>query len=229
MSFPVSDTPASSSSSSFALNNAGNNGSNRPQLRKTSLFRRHSFNVAKDKQASASASSNNLDSSPARESSSSGWYEADIESEGGQRSNAAFDEAHSFSDSEGGATHQLPLRSRIRGLFGSFGKGRKKVHRSNSKRREHQVLCQQVSVNSTCSDVTDGGPMLKATLGEFTRQIESLSAKSEQEELFPRQKQQPAATTTYYTAHVTATSSTAKSMETSLDRSHHHHHIFSRS
>ena len=187
------------------------------------------------------------------------WYDGDVESEGGQRSScgggvsgAAFDEAHSFSDSEGGGGsgfHQLPLRSRIRGLFGSFGKGRKKVQRSGSKRRaateaigvsgDHQPLRLQASLDSALISapspypssapvLPDGGPILKATLGEFTRQIESLSAKSEEVDdqgatpstsslLLSRQNSsatnQSSGATTYYTAQVSVSSTT-----TSLDR-----------
>jgi len=187
-------TSATHSGSSPSLATGG-------KARKTSLFRRHSFNLGKEKSATPVGAEGDS-SSATRESSAattSAWYDGDVESEG-QRSSATADDTMggSFSDSEGGFHQQVPLRSRIRGLFGSFGKGRKRVQRTASKKPSpqenediatatcrRQPLRPQMSLDSARQrrDKEDQNALLKASLGEFTRQIESLSAKSEPEEL----------------------------------------------
>ena len=207
--------PSSSSSSSF---NNVNKPTSKPK--KTSLFRRHSFNLAnnnddrdgKDKSPPSTSSTYNLDTSN---------YDGDSERSNNNNNNK-IDEAYSYSDSEGGINNNnnfqaFPLRNRIRGLFGSFGKGgrSRKVQRSGSQnnKKQHQPLRQHLS-----ADPTTNSPVLKATLGEFTRQIESLSAKSEEPLMsnnYSRQISEPIYTPnnpTYYTAHVTTSTTSSNSL-----------------
>ena len=142
--------------------------------KKTSLFRRHSFSLVSSGSSVAAASSNkeaSPSSAATTESSSSSsqresglWYEGDIESDAQARI-SAYDDTYSFSDSEGG--FGVPLRNKLKGLWGSFGKGKRKVQRQNSiSKKKEEVNSDAQSINS---------PMLKATLGEFTRQIENLA------------------------------------------------------
>ncbi|TRY70606.1 hypothetical protein TCAL_02329 [Tigriopus californicus] len=143
-----------------------------PKGRKTSLFRRHSFSLIANKEKSpASECSSTLDSGSSRQGSSTLWYEGDLESDAGQKSSGhLYDESHSYSDSEGGF---LPLRHRLRGLLGSFGKGKKKIPRSGSGKRRIRV--EHIGSIEVKHAHDQNSPVLKAQLGEFTRQIESLS------------------------------------------------------
>jgi hypothetical protein len=168
----------------------GNTGT-RPK--KTSLFRRHSFSLIA---SSSSTNSSNKEKSPA---SSTGpaeltsshresglWYDGDVESDAGgvqhSRNSGVYDDAYSFSDSEGGF---LPLRNRLRGLLGSFGKGKRKVQRQGSlSKKKEQIAAATVETRNGTSS-----PILKATLGEFTRQIENL-ARTEANESDAQQRQQ---------------------------------------
>ena len=65
---------------------------------------------------------------------------------------------------------------------------------------------------SVDSVVSDGGPVLKATLGEFTRRIESLSARSEPQDLPNKRGEEDSSDVTYYTAQVTSVSASSSSV-----------------
>ncbi len=171
--------------------------------KKTSLFRRHSFSlIASSSSASSIGKEKSPSTGPLDSSSSSSqresslWYDGDVDSDagnghgsgavaaaaaaallhsGGGRPHGVFDEAtYSFSDSEGGFQ---PLRNRLRGLLGSFGKGKRKVQRQGSLTRQKDLPSPALATGDPSSN---SSPILKATLGEFTRQIESL-ARSEAE------------------------------------------------
>ena len=136
--------------------------------KKTSLFRRHSFSLV----ASGATSSNKettptsttTESSTSTSQRESGlWYEGDVESDAARIN--TFDDTYSYSDSEGGFGG--PLRNRLKGLLGSFGKGKRKVHRQNSLSKKKEEVNKDAHTGSS--------PILKATLGEFTKQIENLA------------------------------------------------------
>ena len=146
------------------------------------LLRRHSFSLIGTKE-----------NCPAPSDSSSVWYNDDEHAVHHKKQHAAFDE-NGFSDSEGGFQ---PFKNRLRGLFGSFGKGKRRP--AVKRRVDH-------SADSALEIAKVESPMLKATLGEFTRQIESLSAQNENEP--------PASSSngTFYTARVVARSSPSVSI-----------------
>ena len=124
------------------------------KLRKTSLFRRHSFNQThKDKpQAKPESFDSQRDSSV--------WSDADS-----ARSSAIYDDC-AFSDSEGSFS---PLKNRIRGLLGSFGKGKKKLTKSPKKRPE-------VSMRDPMDCPSDMSESL--SIGQFTELVKNLPANS---------------------------------------------------
>ena len=165
-------------------------------------------NANKERSPAANSMDSAASSSAAtqRESSSSVWYEADVESDMGQRSSSICgDDGYSFSDSEGGFQ---PLRNRLRGLLGSFGKGKKRVHRAGKKKLHNEGLGggSEIDIKSI-KNQEQTSPILKATLGEFTRQIENLSARSEPEHLCVSKQSSVNSNNngpTYYTARVTS-------------------------
>ena len=156
--------------------------------KKTSLFRRHSFSLVASGASVAAASSNKEASPPSAattESSTSSsqresglWYEGDVESDAPARI-SAYDDTYSYSDSEGG--FGVPLRNKLKGLLGSFGKGKRRVQRQNSLSKKRDELNRDAHSN--------GSPILKATLGEFTRQIENLARSENQNEVEQQQQQ----------------------------------------
>ena len=74
----------------------------------------------------------------------------------------------------------MPLRNKLKGLLGSFGKGKRKVQRQNSLSKKKEEVNNDAHSSSS--------PILKATLGEFTRQIENL-ARSENHNQMEQQQQ----------------------------------------
>ena len=74
----------------------------------------------------------------------------------------------------------MPLRNKLKGLLGSFGKGKRKVQRQNSLSKKKDEVNRDAHSSSS--------PILKATLGEFTRQIESLARSENQHEMEQQQQ-----------------------------------------
>lgn len=127
-------------------------------VRKTSLFRRHSFNQSfKEKGNSSEQQARLTDSNR----DSSVWGESDIDS---ARSSAIYDDS-AFSDSEGGFS---PLKNRIRGLLGSFGKGKKKLNKSPKKRETLVIMKDPMDTSSEMSE--------SMSIGQFTELVKSLPA-----------------------------------------------------
>ena len=127
-------------------------------VRKTSLFRRHSFNQSfkeKTSEQQSRLADTNRDSSV--------WGESDVDS---ARSSAIYDDS-AFSDSEGGFS---PLKNRIRGLLGSFGKGKKKLNKSPKKRETLVIMKDPMDTSNEMSE--------SMSIGQFTELVKSLPANS---------------------------------------------------
>ena len=128
--------------------------------RKTGLARRHSFN-----NLAAQEKSPEPGSSYHRES----LYDGDVDSsDTGPRNSAVYDDC---SDTESNVS---PFRSRIRGLFGSFGKGKKAVSRMHSEERASSIDKRMITIeypDQTTS--TDQGAF---SIGQFTELVKSLPA-----------------------------------------------------
>ena len=129
--------------------------------KKSGIIRRHSFNNLAAKEKSPEPSS-----SLRRES----LYDGDIDSsDPSTRNSAVFDDC---SDTE---SHQTsPFRSRIRGLFGSFGKGKKAVSRIHSEERSSSIDKRMITIEYP-DHVTsmDQGTF---SIGQFTELVRSLPA-----------------------------------------------------
>ena len=130
--------------------------------RKTSLFRRHSFNHSyKDKSQPKAAA----EPTAADGRDSAVWGESDADS---ARNSAAYDDYAAFSDTEGSFS---PLKNRIRGLLGSFGKGKKKLGKT-PKRKPDAVLSMKDPMDSS-ADLTDS-----VSIGQLTELVKNLPANS---------------------------------------------------
>jgi hypothetical protein len=159
---PVSHPQLTPSTSSAQASNSG---------RKTSLFRRHSFNhnyksgkeVNKPSEASTSnAASIVLPGNHDRDASL--WGESDVES---ARSSAVFDD-YAYSDSEGGSFS--PLKNKIRVLLGSFGKGKRKLGKS-PKRKTEPIVSMRDPMDMAKPELTES-----LSIGQFTELVKGLPA-----------------------------------------------------
>jgi len=135
--------------------------------KKTSIVRRHSFNNMAAKEKSPISS---MESSQSYKRESMLLYDGDIDSsESGNRNSGVLDDG---SDTEG---NYSPFRSRIRGIFGSFGKGKKNVCRMHSEENyvnsDKKLITIQYpeSQSSTEKDET-------FSIGQFTELVKSLPA-----------------------------------------------------
>ena len=137
--------------------------------RKTSLFRRHSFNHVKDK-AKAGGGGESSSELAGRDCSSSGvvWGGGESSDIDSARSSAIYEDA-AFSDSEGSFS---PLKNRIRGLLGSFGKGKKKLTKSPRGKKETPVIMREPGGDE--SDTATAS----LSIGQFTELVKSLPANS---------------------------------------------------
>ena len=128
--------------------------------KKNGIVRRHSFNnlAAKEK----SPEPNN---SYGRES----FYDGDVDSsDPSTRNSAVYDDG---SDTEGNLS---PFRSRIRGLFGSFGKGKKAVSRMHSEERTGTIDKRMITIEYP--DHTTSMDQGAFSIGQFTELVKSLPA-----------------------------------------------------
>ena len=131
--------------------------------RKTSLFRRHSFNhnyksgkEVKTEQATANTVERDI----------SVWGESDAES---ARSSAVYDD-YAYSDSEGGSFS--PLKNKIRVLLGSFGKGKRKLGKS-PKRKTEPIVSMRDPMEVGKPELTES-----LSIGQFTELVKGLPANS---------------------------------------------------
>ena len=141
----------------------GNLKNHEKKERKTSIIRRHSFNNLASKEKSPTSSDVNK-----RESMY--LYDGDIDSsEGGSgnRNSSTFDDA---SDNEGNFS---PFKNRIRGIFGSFGKGKKNRLHSDS---DSYVSSDKkmITIEYPDTDTTDKDGTF--SIGHFTELVKSLPA-----------------------------------------------------
>ena len=172
--------------------------------KKTSLFRRHSFNLQLNKEKSPASS---IDEET--QDSSSLWYEADIDSDVG-RPNLDND-CYSYSDSEGGFQ---PLRSRLRGLLGSFGKGTNQQHHKKKLSRSSTA---HPTITTNKKKEKDKIDDFNETIGEFTRQIENLSTNHHQNGL--DRTMTSSSNSNYFSAHDSSTMSNRSSSTTTTSKS----------
>ena len=149
--------------------------------KKTSIARRHSFNNIASKEKTPVTSGDKRDSLY--------LYDGDAESseDRGNRSSSAFEDA---SDTE--ANFTSPFKNRIRGIFGSFGKGKRS--RLQSEEEDNKLVT--IEYPDT-GDKEEGS----FSIGHFTELVRSLPAHQFQDQAghAPRPapdkgKQQPAAT-----------------------------------
>jgi len=135
--------------------------------KKTSVVRRHSFNNLALKEKSTSLS---VETSQSYKPESILLYDGDIDSsESGNRNSAVFEDT---SDTEG---NYSPFRSRIRGIFGSFGKGKKNVCRMHSEENYVNSDKKLITIeypDSHSSTEKDG----TFSIGQFTELVKSLPA-----------------------------------------------------
>ena len=103
------------------------------------------------------------------------------------RNSAVYDDACSYSDSEGTAASggfSSPFRNKIRGLLGSFGKGKKKLlvksASSPKKQRYHTSLSMTASYGSgeSANGGFSSGRGGSLSIGQFTELVKSLPAHS---------------------------------------------------
>ena len=130
--------------------------------RKTSLFRRHSFNhnykAGKDTKVETAATCEVLPG----DRDNSLWGESDVES---ARSSAVYDD-YAYSDSEGGSFS--PLKNKIRVLLGSFGKGKRKLGKSPKRKTEPIVSMRDPMDKPELSE--------SLSIGQFTELVKGLPA-----------------------------------------------------
>ena len=138
--------------------------------------------TSSNKEASPPSAATTESSTSSSQRESGLWYEGDVESDAPARI-STYDDTYSYSDSEGG--FGVPLRNKLKGLLGSFGKGKLKVQRQNS--LQNSLSKKKDEVNSEAH--SSSSPILKATLGEFTRQIENLARSENQNEVEQQQQQ----------------------------------------
>jgi len=136
--------------------------------KKPGIVRRHSFNNLAVKEKSSSLSA---ETSHSYKPESILLYDGDIDSsESGNRNSAVFEDT---SDTEG---NYSPFRSRIRGIFGSFGKGGKKnvcrMHSEESYVNSDKKLITIEYPDSQSSNEKDGN----FSIGQFTELVKSLPA-----------------------------------------------------
>ena len=136
--------------------------------KKPGIVRRHSFNnlAVKEKSTSLSGETSHSD-----KPESILLYDGDIDSsESGNRNSAVFEDT---SDTEG---NYSPFRSRIRGIFGSFGKGGKKnvcrMHSEESYMNSDKKLITIEYPDSQSSNEKEGN----FSIGQFTELVKSLPA-----------------------------------------------------
>ena len=134
--------------------------------------------TSSNKEASPPSAATTESSTSSSQRESGLWYEGDVESDAPARI-STYDDTYSYSDSEGG--FGVPLRNKLKGLLGSFGKGKLKVQRQNSLSKKKDEVNSEAHSSSS--------PILKATLGEFTRQIENLARSENQNEVEQQQQQ----------------------------------------
>ena len=129
--------------------------------RKNSIIRRHSFNNLASKERSPPVSRE------ASKRESMYLYDGDIDSsEGGNRNSSVYEDA---SDTEGNFTS--PLKNRIRGLFGSFGKGKKSRTHSEDLTGDKKLITIEYPDTDT-SDTKEN----TFSIGHFTELVKSLPA-----------------------------------------------------
>jgi len=136
--------------------------------KKTSIVRRHSFNNlgVQEKSPVLSDTSTSYKGEPIL------LYDGDIDSsESGNRNSAVYDD---ISDTEG---NHSPFRNRIRGLFGSFGKGKKNVCRLHSEESYVNSDKKLITIEypESQSSTDKDGPF---SIGQFTELVKSLPAHS---------------------------------------------------
>jgi len=128
--------------------------------KKNGIVRRHSFNNLAAKEKSPEPNS-----SYGRES----FYDGDVDSsDPSTRNSAVYDDG---SDTEGNLS---PFRSRIRGLFGSFGKGKKAVSRMHSEERTGTIDKRMITIEYP--DHTTSMDQGAFSIGQFTELVKSLPA-----------------------------------------------------
>jgi len=120
----ISEDQNTSGSSGVASHNGGT--SRTPK--KPGLFRRHSFSLSNKEKSPAPST----ESSSSSHRGSSLWYDGDVDSASESVRHSGAYEDGSFSDSEGGFS---PIKSRLRGLLGSFGKGKKKPGKTSPRKK----------------------------------------------------------------------------------------------
>ena len=132
--------------------------------RKTSIIRRHSFNNLASKERSPPSTRE------AAKRDSMYLYDGDIDSsEGGNRTSSVYEDC---SDNEANFSVS-PLKSRIRGLFGSFGKGKKsRTHSEDlSSSDKRHITIEYPDTEADCQD-KEG----TFSIGHFTELVKSLPA-----------------------------------------------------
>ena len=139
--------------------------------KKTGIIRRHSFNNLASKEKSPPVSSKEESHSYKRESMY--LYDGDIDSsEGGNRNSSTFEDA---SDTEGNFS---PFKNRIRGIFGSFGKGKKnRLHADDSSYMTNDKKL--ITIEYPDSDTAPSNDKERDgtfSIGHFTELVKSLPA-----------------------------------------------------
>ena len=139
--------------------------------KKTGIIRRHSFNNLASKEKSPPMSSKEESHSYKRESMY--LYDGDIDSsEGGNRNSSTFEDA---SDTEGNFS---PFKNRIRGIFGSFGKGKKnRLHADDSSYMTNDKKL--ITIEYPDSDTAPSNDKERDgtfSIGHFTELVKSLPA-----------------------------------------------------
>ena len=185
------------------------------KLRKTSLFRRHSFNQThKDKPSASPAAEGRPETSAAdrqQRDLAAGWSDAES-----ARSSVAYDDC-AYSDSEGGSFS--PLKNRIRGLLGSFGKGKKKLTKSSPRKRPPDISMRDplatmdgpAAAGANSSDLSES-----LSIGQFTELVKSLPANS-------FSSASKAASTTNDSSSLVSSPSFLRPRAPATRSAHHHH------
>ena len=123
--------------------------------RRSGAVRRHSFNSVGRRPREPGGS--------LAERAVASWYQDSGSSDSGVRTSDVCEEGF-FSDSEGGLS---PFKNRIRGLLGSFGKGKKKGKKPAHRKQLEVSLSQDRGSEGTKPDIS---------IGQFTEMVQGLTS-----------------------------------------------------
>ena len=124
--------------------------------RRSGAVRRHSFNSVGRRPREPGGS--------LAERAVASWYQDSGSSDSGVRTSDICEEGF-FSDSEGGLS---PFKNRIRGLLGSFGKGKKKGNKKGPARKQLEM--------SLSGDSRSEATKPDISIGQFTEMVQGLTS-----------------------------------------------------